>query len=162
MATLTPYPAFDCAPEGRAVRWRKYVKRFRTYLVAHDIDDDEREKAILLTFGGDDLNDIIDSLVPAALIPAEGETHLQKLIDAVDAHFNPEANIEYQRFMFRRMHQKTDNIDDFYSQLREIAPTCGFPDAQIEQEIKSQLISGYSSKKVRQKGLAQPHLNLQQ
>ena len=163
MAALTPYPSFDCTPDGRAVRWRKYVKRFQTYLTAHEITDDARQKAILLTFGGDELNDIVDSLVPESLVPVgDAETHLQKLIDAVDAHFNPEANIEYQRFMFRRMQQKGDNIDDFYNQLREIAPTCGFLDAQIQQEIKSQLISGCASKKVRQKGLSQPNLTLLQ
>ena len=43
------------------VRWRKYVSRFNTFLLAINITDDSRKRAMLLHFGGFNLQDIFDS-----------------------------------------------------------------------------------------------------
>ena len=153
-----PYPSFDCAPEGRAVRWGKWVARLKTYFAAYKISDDAQQKAMLLTFGGPDLNDIVDTFADDDVTPADGETHFGKLCTALSNHFNPEANVEFQKYVFRHSEQKTDNIDDFYAELKHLAATCGFHN--IDAEIKSQLIAGCKSQKVREKGLANPKLTL--
>ena len=161
MAASNPpaYPAFDCRSDGRVVRWRKWVTRFRNHLVAHAIDGDARQTALLLSSGGDDLYDIVDALPAASLQPVEGQTRLDKLISSIEAHFNPQQNVEFQKFIFRQKKQQTENIDDFYNELRELAPTCGF--TNVDAEIKTQLIAGCKSSKIREKGLSQPGLSLQ-
>ena len=157
-AALPSYPQFDCSPQGRAVRWRKWVARLKNVFTAYDIADDERQKALLLTYGGDELNDLVESFPEAELRPnaADGETHFQKLIDVISAHFNPETNAEFQKYTFRHTYQKSDKIDDFYAELKQLALTCNFHDS--ESEIKSQIIAGCHSDKVRQKGLSTPNL----
>ena len=125
---------------------------------AYNIADDKRQKALLLTYGGDDLNDLVESLPADSLVPPEGQTHVNQLIKAVELHFNPETTTEFQKFAFRRTIQKTDNIDEFYSELKQLAPTCNFHDA--DSEIKSQLIAGCKSDKVRGKGLSTPDIKL--
>ena len=44
------------------IRWKKYLSRFKTFLVAMDINSEDRQRALLLHFGGSELQDIHDSL----------------------------------------------------------------------------------------------------
>lgn len=85
-------------------------------------------KALMLTYGGDDINDIVENL-PAdkLLVPADSAaavTVFTRCRDAISEFFNPEVNIEFQRYTFRQCVQETDSIDDFFATLRQMAPTC--------------------------------------
>ena len=44
------------------VRWKKYVSRFNNFLVAMNITEEGRKRALLLHFGGFDLQDIYESI----------------------------------------------------------------------------------------------------
>ena len=57
---------------------------------------------MLLTFVGEEVNDIIDELPPEQTTPEKNETHFDKLVLAVQNHFNPENNTDYNRFIFRK------------------------------------------------------------
>lgn len=121
---LPAYPSFDCKSDGRAVRWSKWINRLENNVfVAYDIKDDKKKRALLLTYGGEELNDIADTL--DVKVPAEGETLFGNLKQALSDYFNPQANIEFQKYVFRNTVQKTDSIDDFYNALKQLAATCG-------------------------------------
>ena len=111
----------------------------------------------MLTYAGDDLNDIVESLPRDQITPGEGETNFGKLRDALTNHVNPQANVEFQKFAFRKLAQ-TGDIDDFYDELTQHVETCSFHDP--DGEIKSQLIAGSLSSRVRGKGLGAPDLSL--
>ena len=81
--------------------------------------------------------------------PGENEVHFDKLVLAVQNHFNPENNTEYNRFVLTLPHPK--KIEDFYQELKE---------ADVNAEIKSQLITGCLSEKVCQKGLMNSNMLL--
>ena len=89
-------------------------------------------------FVGEEINDLIDELPSEQTTPGEKETHFDKLVLAVQNHFNPENNTEYNRFVFRK--KPNPNIADFYWELKEAAAICHFTDANAG--IKSQLITG--------------------
>ena len=155
-AQLPSYESFDVKSEGVAIRWKKWVSRLTNNLfVAYDIQEDQRKRALLLTYAGNDLNDIVDNLTVNQ--PGDGESHFECLVQAVTNYFNPKVNTELQRYTFRHMKQSVGmGINDFHSQLKEMAETCQF--ANPEEEIKSQLIFGCSSTKVKEKGLTNPNL----
>lgn len=155
---LPAYPSFDCASPGRAVRWQKWVSRLKNLYVGYGIESDERQKALLLTFAGDELNDIVDTFTVEEVTPTENESKFQKLCDAISNHFSPQSNREYQRYVFRHTVQSTDNIDEFYAELKQLSITCQFHDP--DAEIKSQLISGCKSQKTREKGLSSQDISL--
>lgn len=158
-AQIPSYPAFDCRSEDIAIRWNKWVNRLTNNLfVAYGIADEERKKALLLTYGGDDLCDIVEAMPVSEITPAEGESCFDKIVAALNSHFNPRVNKEIQRYKFRHMKQDTDTIDDFYNMLKQLAPSCDFHN--VDDEIKSQLITGCKSDKVREKGLTTPTLPL--
>ena len=111
---------------------------------------------MLLTFFGEQTNDLIDEFPSEQTILEKNETHFDKLVLAVQNHFNPENNTEYNRFVFRK--KTTSNIEDFYRELKEAAAMRHFTDANAE--IKSQLITGCLSEKVRHKGLMNSNMLL--
>ena len=152
------YHTFDTKEEGRATRWSKWESRLRNVFIGYEIVDPKRRKALLLSFAGDDLNDIVDSLAEGALTPGEGENVYDKLVSALSEFFNPHTNKEFQRYSFRSMKQQTNNIQEFYAELKQAAATCDFDNE--EAEIKSQLITGCKMNKVRIKGLSEPDCTL--
>ncbi|KAK7111487.1 hypothetical protein V1264_011109 [Littorina saxatilis] len=158
LSALPTYPSFDCSSDGVSIRWSKWIVRLENLFVAFNIANDQRKKALLLTYAGNDLNDIVDSFPAADLTPRDGETHFQKLVDRINEHFNPQINREYQVFTFRQLTQTSDSVDIFYQQLKRHASLCNF--ANIESEIKSQLITGCKVNKVREKGLSNPGITL--
>ena len=102
MTALPHYPEFDYESENKAAKWTKYVNRLRNYFTAYNIEDDKRKKAILLTFVGEEVNDLIDELPSEQTTPEKNQTHFDKLVLAVQNHFNPENNTDYNRFIFKK------------------------------------------------------------
>ena len=158
-SSLPTYPPFDCKADGKAVRWNKWTVRLDNLFTAYEITDNTRKKALLLTYGGDDLNDLVDTIPEENLTPASGENVYDKLVKAVKDVFNPSTNTEFQKYCFRNAKQKSDSINEFYTELKQLAETCNFG-AIKEQEIKSQLIAGCKNSKVRQKGLSDSKITL--
>ena len=155
---LPTYNQFDCRSEGTNIRWNKWVNRLENIFIAYGINSSEQKKALLLSYAGDELNDIVDSLPPSDTTLVEGEDVYNKLVKAIATHFNPKTNVEIQKYIFRHKVQQSDNINEFYQELHQLAKTCNFMD--MESEIKSQLISGCKSAKVREKGLTNPEISL--
>ena len=60
--------------------------------------------------------------------------------------------------LYSKKKKTTPNIEDFHRELKEAAAMCRFTDRNAE--IKSQLIMGCLSEKVRQKGLMNPNMLL--
>ena len=164
------YPPFDCRSEGKSIRWTKWVRRLeQNVFKGCNIVDPAQQKGLLLMYGGDDLNDIVDSFDQNDLLPIEAEegppaVRAQTVFDRVKAlltqHFNPPTNKEFQRYVFKHTVQETDDIDDLYSELRQLAETCEF--VEPNAEIKSQIISGCTLDKVRDKGLSDPNVTLEE
>ena len=127
MAALPHYPEFDYESQNKASKWTKYVNRLRNYFTAYNIEDDKRQKAILLTFVGEEMNDLTDELPSEQTTPEKNETRFNKLVLAVQNHFNPENNTEYNRFIFRKK-KPTPNIEDFHRELKESAAMYHFTD----------------------------------
>ena len=143
--------------ENKAAKWTKYVNRLKNYFTAYNIEDDKQRKAILLTFVGEQMNDLIDELLSEQTTPGKNETHFDKLILAVQNHFNPENNTEYNWFIFQKK-KTTSNKEDFHRELKEAAAMCHFTDTNAE--IKSLLITGCLSEKIRQKELMSSNMLL--
>ena len=161
MATALPsFPSFDPSYDVGAPgpRWEKYVSRFRNLLVAVNITAADRQRALLLHYIGESVNDIFDTLtVPAAL---EGETALDTAINALTNYFEPKRNIVFEEYKFRQAQQERgESIMSFHSKLKYLAKTCNFAD--VDREVKTQIVHKCASNKVRRKGLNDSTITLQ-
>ena len=97
MATSLPsYPAFYCQTDVKAVRGNKWTSRLDNLFVGYGIANATRKKALLLTYGGDDLNDLVETIPEAKLELGEDDDCYTKLVGVIKELFNPTENTEFQ------------------------------------------------------------------
>ena len=142
--------------ESVSVRWTDWLKRFETYLVAMDITDPTRQRAMLLLFAGEDIHRLFSTL------PGTGEAKdFDKAKKALNDHFLPKRNKEFETYMFRLMSQEPgETLDQFHAKLRTKAVNCEFGD--MEAEIKSQIIQKTHINKLRIEALNHPEHTLEE
>ena len=101
----------------------------------------------MLHYAGPAVDEIFDTL------PDTGEDKDYKAaVDALNAYFIPQANSAFEEYNFRQAKQQHgENIDAFHTRLRQLALTCEF--ANIDKEVKAQIIIGCSSQQLRRQAL---------
>ena len=63
MASALPtFPPFNIHETALDVHWRKWIKRLDNLLVGMDVKDKKRQRALLLHYAGEDVNDIFETL----------------------------------------------------------------------------------------------------
>ncbi|XP_028413864.1 uncharacterized protein K02A2.6-like [Dendronephthya gigantea] len=161
MATNLPsFPAFDITQDQGALgpRWKKYIARFRNLVVALNINDKKRQRALLLHYAGEHVNDIFDTLPDTTA--TDDENPFEKAVEALTAYFTPKKNVVYEEYQFRQAKQEQgEKFMAFYTRLKQLSQTCEFTDP--DREIKSQLIQQCISSKLRRKALSEPEIALQ-
>ena len=97
----------------------------------------------MLHFGGVELYELFQ------LLPNTGsENDFEAAIAALDKHFDPKLNPDYERFRLRRVQQLEDeSVDTYYGRLRRLAWSCTGIDQ--DDEVRAQFIQGCKSSIVR-------------
>ena len=111
--SLPDFPPFDVErePTSLSQRWKKWVGRFENLIIALDIKQSKRKKALLLHYAGPAVQEIADTLPPAARDddrPDEYDATLAQL----NGYFNPKKNVEYEVFTFRQARQREEEMLD--------------------------------------------------
>ncbi|XP_064642179.1 uncharacterized protein K02A2.6-like [Lineus longissimus] len=142
--------------ETAASRWEQYTKRFDNFLVATNITNQIRQRAMLLHCVGEELFTIFEN------IPDRGAADdYAACKNAIKAYFQPAKNVEFETYSFRQARQKPDeSTDQYHVRLRKLSIHCEFHD--VDREIKSQIVQTCRDSEVRQKALRDPNLTLQQ
>ncbi|XP_053391490.1 uncharacterized protein LOC128554261 [Mercenaria mercenaria] len=147
MAGIPTFPKFDVHEHSVGARWNKYVAKLENIFVGMKIDTNKRKKALLLHYAGDDVYDIYETLTLSA-----SEDNYTDTKTKLKAYFEPKKNREFERFEFRNIKQTSDeSIDQFCTRLRQKSELCEF--SNKDDEIKSQIIQGCTSKTLRTKCL---------
>lgn len=112
------------------------------------------KRSLLIYYGGEEIYDLFETL------PNTGEDDdYEGAVAALNRHFDPQLNYDFEKFKFRRAWQTdTESVDMFYARLRRLANTCPFTDQR--EEIRDQIILGCRSKLLRKLILRQPKMTL--
>ena len=162
MALLPQFPPFNVHAEGStSTRWKKWKDRLDNLLVAMNITNANRKKALLLHYAGEEVHDMFSTLTLAPHV-GEGDLDLYKQAsDALNDYFIPKRNKEYDIYKFRQSKQEPgESIDTYHTKLRKLAENCEF--ANVDDEIKSQIIHSCSSTRLRRRALRENEINLEQ
>ena len=153
MAAIPQFEPFDIhADAAIAQRWKKWIKRLENLFVAAEITDKKRQRALLLYYSGDEVQEIFDTL------PETGDD-FAKAKEKLNAYFDPKQNVEYEIYKFRQAKQNIgEKMDAFHARLRQLASTCEF--ANMDHEIKSQIIQSCLSQRLRRKALKDSKITL--
>ena len=106
MAALPHYPEFDCESENKVAKWIKYVNKLKNYFTAYNIEDDKRQKATLLAFVGEQMNDLVDELLSEQTTQEKNETHFDKLVLAGKTTSNQRTTPNITDLYFEKKHPK--------------------------------------------------------
>ena len=121
--------------------------------VAANIKDKKRQRALLLYYAGEEVCEIFET------IPESGDD-FDKVKGKLDEYFDPEKNIESEIDTFRQAKQNSgESMNSYHSRLRQLASTCEFAD--IDKEIKLQIILSCSSQRLCRKALKDTTMTLQ-
>ena len=143
-------PTFEPGdPTNLSARWKRWIKAFELYAAGKGVTDAAQKKALLLHSAGMETQDIFFTLT----LPDGDGSEYDKAKKALSDHFTPQANIPYERHLFRRMVQsQTETVDQFVTRLRTQAEMCAFGDAdKINEQIRDQVIEKCSSHRLRRK-----------
>ena len=162
MNGLQPMPLFEpkADPTNTSVRWTQWIQRFNTYLVASNVKDTARKRALLLYQAGPEVHEIFKTLPDTCL--TQETRKITKLLSMPSLHilkFEPEKNRIYQTYMFKQASQQdNETIDEFHTRLRRLAKHCEFVD--VEFEIKMQIVCNGTSSRLRKKALKESNYSL--
>ena len=140
--------AFDCTDSsGIAARWERWLRAFELFVEGKGITNHGQKKALLLHTAGMNVQDIFFTLPEET----EGTNSYVKAVNALNKHFKPQANVPYERLVFRETKQTvSETIEQYVTRLRQKAHTCDFGDS-CEEQIRDQVISGCVSHNLRLK-----------
>ncbi|XP_063436697.1 uncharacterized protein LOC134718136 [Mytilus trossulus] len=144
-ASLPNFPSFPVHENKAEIRWRKWISRLENLFIGLNIKDSKRQRALLLHYAGEDVNEVFDTLENTG---EDFGAAKQKLT----AYFVPKKNTKYEICKFRQAKQTSDEtIDSFHTRLRQLAVNCEF--TEPSKEVKSQIIQGCHSTRLRRKAL---------
>ena len=146
--SLPTFPPFDAHADGNTgQRWKKWLSRFERLLIAMNIEEKKQQRAMLLHFAGPAVDEIFETL------PDTGEAKdYDKAVEALNAYFIPQTNTAYEEYNFRQAKQRdNETLDTYHTRLRQLSQNCSFAD--VDKEIKNQIIIGCFSQKLRRRAL---------
>ncbi|XP_064472857.1 uncharacterized protein K02A2.6-like [Ornithodoros turicata] len=156
METLLPtFPPFNPHSDVSSLspRWLKWIARFENFLLAANITDPARKRAMLLHYAGEEVYDVFQTL-------PNTETDFDTAVTRLKEHFAPKKNAVFERHIFRQARQDAgETLGQFQVRLRRLAATCEFTD--IEKELVSQIIEGTTSHKLRRAALRETDITLE-
>ncbi len=155
MATfgLPSFPSFNVNDGNAGPRWKKWLARFERLLVALDIDDPARMRALLLHYAGPEVDEIFDTFHDGGL---DDDFNAAKA--RLTEYFSPIVNTAFELYNFRNAKQmKDESLDAYCTRLRQLAATCAFTDTN--KEIAAHIILTCTSHSLRRKALRE-NLNL--
>ena len=146
---------FSIAPaDSSSARWERWLRRFHNFVVAKDIVDDKRVKAMMLQYAGEAVFELSEFV---GVLSSDGHDQTkEKLI----AYFTARRNEEYDVFTFRQAQQNAKEIlDQFHARLQQLVINCNLLDKT--REIRSQIIQKCAMSKIRDRGLSEENITLE-
>lgn len=123
------------------------------WLIAANIRDDQRKRALLLHLATEAVHEIFLTLPNTKAL-------YNAVVAKLKAYFVPKKYPVLKRHLFRQAKQEaTENISEFHVRLRQLASSCEFGD--VDKEILSQVIEGTTSSILRRNALRDPDITLE-
>ena len=128
-----------------AIRWDDWSDSFEIYAAASGVESDSHKRSLLLHCAGKQVQDLFKTL-------GDTGTTYDAAKAKLDTHFKPKMNLSYQRHLFKKECQQSDEaVSQFVVRLRKIAQTYVFPPDELENCIRDQVIDKCSCTRYSEK-----------
>ena len=160
MEKLRAPQAISFGAANLANEWRKWRKQFEIYFQAAELSKKAKatQVAILLNVAGTEAQEIYDAFVFTA--GDEGPA-VKDVLNKFDDNCNPRKNEVSERHQFWSRDQHEDEtVDQWLTELRTKAATCGFGD-QKDEVIRDKIVFEVRDGRVKERLLREANLTLQ-
>ena len=138
-------------------RWRTWLADFETFVIANNITNDKRKRALLLYQAGSRVREIFRQLTDTG-----EDTDYQRAVGKLNDYFEPQENRLYEVYQFRQTKQRPgETLDQFHTRLRILSQTCEFAADSLDFELMIQIVIGGRSNRLRKQALRDPKVTLQ-
>jgi hypothetical protein len=126
--------------ESTSDDFEAWVDLFRTFLIANEIDETEKDRCVAIFCSSLGLPTY--TLLLSSVSPDQPKKKtLAELIKTLKAHFKPAPNAIAERIRFAsRRQQQGEKIATYLAELRKLALTCNFTD--LDKRLRDQFIFG--------------------
>lgn len=143
---------FDSARE----EWKSYVERLELYFTANDVQDETKQRAILLTACGASTYRTVKSLL-APTNPTDVD--YKEIVKQMQSHYHPTPSTTVQRFQFNsRVRKPGESVATFVAELKKLSEHCEFG-ASLDEMIRDRLVCGIGDERSQRRLLAEPNLD---
>ncbi|XP_036346123.1 uncharacterized protein K02A2.6-like [Rhagoletis pomonella] len=155
MSTLGNLEPFNVEhPEN----WSTYYARFELYLLANDVQGNDRQRAVFLTLAGAPLYDLLSSLASPRQV---SQLSINEIKMILTNHFSPRPSEIAAYYKFHKRDQKSnEGFSEYVAALRKLAVDCNFGTA-LDRMLRDRLVCGLRDEALQRNLLAEPDLKLQ-
>uniref|UniRef100_A0A3B3T0U0 ribonuclease H n=1 Tax=Paramormyrops kingsleyae TaxID=1676925 RepID=A0A3B3T0U0_9TELE len=138
--------------------WEEYCEILDYFLVANDIKEEEKKRAVLLSCVGAQTYALIRNL----LSPVKpGDRSYAELVGLLNNHFHPKPSEIVQRWKFNtRNRRPEESVGDYVAELRKLAQDCNFGDS-LTVMLRDRLVCGISDDRIQRRLLAEDSLTFE-
>ena len=144
-----------------ASNWRTWVAAWKNYTLATKLDkeDEARQVATLLAVIGKEANKVFRTFTFSS--PDEAKK-IEPVLRKFEEYCIPRENTIYERFLFfTRDQRESETIDQYLTELRQIAANCDFESITPDQLLRDRLVTGTRNAKVHENLLKEKKLTLE-
>ena len=136
--------------------WVEYVERLTHYFTANEIEDEGKQRSILLSVCGAKTYKLIRNLVAPEKPDSKS---FKELAELVKNHRNPKPSEIVQRFKFNsRFRKEGESISTYVAELRQLTEHCNFGTA-LEDMLRDRLVCGINEDRIQRRLLSETTLN---
>ena len=153
---IPPPDILELNDGSTASNWRTWVSAWNNYRLATKLDKEEeaRQVATLLAVIGKKANKVFRTFTWASPDDA-------KKIAAVVSKFEEYCIPKYCILFFTRDQRESETVDQYLTELRQIAANCDFESITPDQLLRERLVTGTKTAKVRENLLKEKKLTLE-
>ena len=135
--------------------WAEYEERLEYYLLANDITDGGKKKAVLITSVGSSNHSLLRSISAPQGLKDKSYSELVKLLRD---HFSPAPSEIVQRFKFNSCGRKPgESVATFMANLRAASEHCNYGES-LELMLRDRLVYGINDRVIQKRLLSESKL----
>ena len=158
---IPPPDILELNDGSTACNWRTWVSAWNNYRLATKLDKEEeaRQVATLLAVIGKEANKVFRTFTWA--LPDDAKK-ISAVVSKFEEYCIPRENTIYERFLFfTREQRESETVDQYLTELRQIAANCDFESITPDQLLRDRLVTGTKTAKVRENLLKEKKLTLE-
>ena len=132
--------------------WTRYVERLELFFEANDIEQEEKQKAILLSSCGPSTYKLFKGLTTPR---KPREISFKDLIHVMKIHQEPRPNPTAERFKFNTRDRKTDEkVSQYMAELSRLSEFCEYG-VTLDNMLRDRLVCGMKHERIQQRLLSE-------